>query len=610
MAVPTRLSGAATTVTIDGNDLHTYGMIVTRVNNPVPKARKSVVQIFGKHGDFDYTKRYGIRVITLEGYIIGDTNALVLTNEDDLKNFFRLRENGTTFQVIFSNQSTRYWECKYEGQFTVEPLSCWYYGHAKRFTLQLKCVVPYAQKTTATTANVRLNSLTYYPITYAGNVPTPLMVTLKSKMDVNVAEKAIGALNTDESLWTKSNCTGAAGDSQRLYPAASGGLKFTRTAPGAYNAYVNIFAEIDTSKYYCALVHAEDPDGDLDFAWINNGAGGSKTVSFAKLNSSSASAYDHFAFIKMSAAELNGASIAWIRLYADATFGDSFNMDGLMVYEITAAEYADDDFWPIPYNSDDTGDDKIPVKNPKLWLFGSRNIAINGHGDDITDWTSGAAVVTDPLDPSKKCIALPGGGSGTTYYGPPFFARGSTTWQLRYQIYIPYSTGNTTMGISSNFESQNQSWSNVVSTTAGTLSSWTAGDIHSGATNAEDCYLKFRCEVPANTVVYLREIQVTDYDTYEDVAYIRNDYKTAEWIGTLEEYDVLIMDFKRMIAQYIDTQAGDITNAMDNFTGDKLLLKNGVNLLRFTDARIGATDPSTESAGTADAVITYVERYL
>jgi len=614
MAAPTALSGSTTLVTIDGTDLHTYGMIVNNINNPVPRSRSSSIKIFGKHGDFDFSKKYESRSMIIEGYVIADSSSDLYSYIDSLKEFFRLRENGDSFQVIFQNQSTRYWECKYEGEFNISVMSKWYSGVAASYSLRLKCVVPYAQKTTVTTINTKLNALDFHAINYAGNIDTPINLRLSAPMDVNVAEKTIGAINTDHTLWTKSNCTGSNSSAITLYPDATGGVKFTRSAAGAFYAYVDIISQIDTDKNYCAFVHAGingspkiSSEDLLDFSWINSGAGGSKTTNFNKIHASSTDDGDLFAFLKISSADLQGAVVAQIRLYAYAGHGDSFSLDGLMVYEITDAELADDNFWPVPYVQDASGDDKIPLVNPSMILYNSRNICLSSHGDNVTGWTGGGQVVSDPILPDKSCVALYGGGSDHTT--KVSYARGAKLWQVRFKYYLP-GLQTVDLDIKGWPESKNGGTYTYDEYTLSVNTEWEEAEYHAEAVNSELGYIYLSFDVPSGAIMYIKEIQISDYDTYSDLEYEKNSAKEFTWTGTVDENDHLIINSDRMIGSHIDDSESEINNAIANFSGDKLLLTPGYNLLKLADSRINSANPSTASSGSANAVISYRERYL
>jgi hypothetical protein len=115
-----------------------------------------------------------------------------------------------------------------------------------------------------------------------------------------------------------------------------------------------------------------------------------------------------------------------------------------------------------------------------------------------------------------------------------------------------------------------------------------------------------------NFLLYLKNIIVTMpagvNDAYE--VYVKGDIREQTILGTYDSGDKIIMDNQILQCQKYDASAKTFSNNMANFSGDRLTLKPGTNILRLLDSRDASATPELVSCGAASAIISYRERYL
>lgn len=615
MAAPSSLSGRSATVKVDGVDLHTYGMVVTNVNVSPPSVRRSTQVIYGRDGDLDYTKNYEPRSMRLSGHIIGNNTTDLLSYIDSLRTFFRLRQNGTPFTIIFQNQTDRYWTVKYDGSFNTENIAAWYDGRICRFTLALKCVYPYAEALTATVATIRHTIFRNYKITYAGTHPTPLHVVSKSPMDANLLDDAAGGeASEDSTLWTYTNCTGADNTDDDIYGTKA--IRITRTSASVYYAQISVFSKISTTKNYVLG------------CFLTNSSTGNKQNTSVRLSLSTGAYYqafatgDGFAFLKVSAAQLTGATTAVFRVQNDGT--DSFiSIDGCFLYEITGAEFLDSSYFPPPYLSDASGDDKRETVNPKLRLISGLNLMPYGHGDSVTDWSgiTTKAVANDPLDQQQRAVMCWAVTDGVVY-SPKLLIQPGKIYQLRYAYYVQ-RVGASTAATFIDFYGTDESdafdrgaavsGSSIAITAATSDWTWVTAEI---TTKQALCKFILRVSMNAGAIIFIKYLQVVEVASAggAQTAYAKHVSNPNEWVGTLADKDTLAINAETLVVNHFDDSDGALENGMAGFVGESgLVLEPGDNILKFTDARYGKTqaqNPEYASGGSVDLTLSYRARYL
>jgi len=612
---PQALSGFASAVEIDGTDMHTFGMSVLDVQNPMPRARRRRVEIAGRHGDDDYSDRYEARSITLSGSIIADTNAQLLSNLDELREWLRLRDDGRSFQVIFQNQSTRYWECKYQGELSVNTIDRkWSTARLANFRLRLRCVVPYAQKTTTTTETVTLSVLQNKLIDYAGNVPTPLHITLWPRVLPNILEAKAGDANEDNTLWTYANATGADNTSKELY--GTNAVAVNRTAGGTFSAKIDVTSEIDTAKWYVFCGFCRDATSDKAKLVVDMTGASNLEANFTRESGVTIA----YAFKKVGPSDMSGLSAIAFKIENDGTDSVMY-IDGCAIYEITEDEYDDDDFWPFPYITDPSNDDYIEPENPDLWLHNGLNIHSFKNGEDVSvafPSSSNVSIMTDPLGGADRCFAfsVPTGGSAT-HYGRKFFVTGGKIYKVSFDyLCIEYTgTGQLTTGFASFGENEYLPLNTELAVSfTGTTTAWATHQEKVTAPKAAQlmCF-RFGQAATCGGIILVKNIMVEE-ETVVDSEYnsfVPINVKKCEYTGTLEEGDRLLLDFDRLTAKLHDWSENTTENDMGNVDTDRLMLTPSNNCLRLMDTRFGAgTAAGGTSAGFLKAIISYRERYL
>lgn len=607
MSRPTILTGATQTISIDGIDMKEYGMLVTGVDNPLPQVRESTMSIPGRDGDFDFTRHYGGRIMTISGYVTGDSHSGLMANLDSLKAFFRLRENGSTFKVIFQDQSTRYWTSRYAGGFSPNFQAPWMYGRAVNFSLTLYCVKPYAEATTVTTANWFLHCLQNRSISYAGSLRTPLAINLKPRVYANLQEAANGP-SSEGDYWNEVNCTSST-DTTRIYGAYS--VKLTRSTAAPFYATSNYVCGSDVTKNYVigGYIYGFN-DSHVTLQAMAN----SSVVASSAFGQVPAYGWG-FAFVKVTAAMLTATSGLMMRVYDDG--GDaSILVDGLFCYEITAAEAADSTYFPPPYMSDTAGDDYVPPKNPKLLLCRNINIAPikNGVNPGWVQSPEKVTMVADPFGSDDMCFLYSTASPvSQDVYSPVMYLTGGKTYKISFDYYVEHFTGTQAyVGFSGFVEgglvSNQITW--IVAYAAGT--GWATYQAKHTAGMAEAEGRIFFGAYDGVVRIYVKNIMVVEAVTPADAydAYVAPDQGDAEYTGTFDDGDNLILDNDRMTAYKQDFSTGLSTNGLINLVSDRLCIEPGTNVLRYLDARAGAAAPEAESCGGMYATVSYRARYL
>lgn len=614
MTAPASLSGLASAITVDGIDLHSFGMVVLQITNTPPQARKSAVQIPGRDGDFDYSRNYETRQISLRGHIVGDSNSDLLTRVDALRSFFRLRENGDSFQVILQNQIDRYWSCKYEGGFDISAAN-WKVSRTATFSISLKCTKPFAEAVAATVVSAKQTIFSNLSINYAGTFPTPLNFIASSPLDENILESVAGAASEDSTLWTYSNATGSDITTSPFF--GTNLIKATRTAAGTFYMQIDVSAEISDSKNYVfGFFVANVSSGvtnHISLSAVTNGAVSTKTVL--------CSTGEHFVFLKLSAAELAGATSVLFNISNDGA--DSWmTIDGCFIYEITAAEFADAAYFPPPYISDAAGDDKRETVNAKLRIYNGKNLLQYSHGDDKTDWYSefgNTRVISDPLDQDKKCVSMwSTAASGSLIRSPFVVLDPKSLYQLQFKYFVlqfPAGASGTlkfkgTVEYDTGFVYSNMNSYGSVTLSA-VSTAWTTVQAKVTAFNFQTLWALVM-QASKDVVVLVKEIQIIPAaaagDPYAD--YEKHKSSFIQWNNTMAANDKLVINSETLTVQLADYSAEDIINGMGDFVGEKgLVLVPGQNYLKFSDNR-STIAAKEQGAGSANLLITYRNRYL
>lgn len=604
MTTPAALTGATTTVTVDGVDLHTYGMIVVGVSNPMPDARESTVSIPGRHGDFDFTKRYGGRTITIQGHVISDTHSQLLSNIDSLKKFFRLRDNGDSFKVIFQDQSDRYWTCRYAGGFALDYNSLWMYGRAINFTLNLRCVKPYAESTTLTTELAFLHCLKNKVISYPGTFPVPLQMKLSDRRQVNILEKAgAGGCNESGIYWTMTNggATDYTGD--KVYGSKS--VKVTGSGSFPVSAEISATSEIDTSKYYVFAAYTKPITSSTSYLYLDAVITGGATQSVA-FDSYSTDTWN-FAFLKISPDMLSGASGVSFRLRAQSAVTD-FLIDSVFIYEITADEFDDLEYFPPPYLSDPSGDHILPAKNPTIKTFNGFNIYEFLNGDNSGTWVgSTPQIVTDPLGSGDMVFMF---ASNATVSSPGFYVTGGKIYKCSFKFYVEMgSAARLNVGYVFLTEGSNLSDSALIAAASG---GWT--DYQQTVTLKKSARAGVFRITPytIDYKIFIKDLMIVEVASESDpfVSYEKPVISQASLTRTFDYHDEIFIDFDKMIAQDHDYSAKTTVNAMGNLIADRLQLLPGQNTIRYSDSRKTSATPELESCGSIYAQLSYRTRYL
>lgn len=590
MSRPASLVGATITVKIEGVDLKDYGVVVNRLDDNTPPVRDASDIIPLRNGSLDNSQRYDSKQLTLMGDIMGDTAALLQSNIDNVKNLVRLRQDATLFGIELQNRTGYDWNVRLVS-LSISPKASWFAGTKAAFTLTVKAVGPYAEKTTSTVSSAEMIIASIAEISYGGTFPTPLSVEAVG----HEVENLLSGKSEATTGWTPSNCTMATFSSDlHMYGTVS--LKANRTAGGAYYTEQDILSTINTSKYYVCSAYSKT--GPTKLQIITDAGGGQTFESVYSLSGR----IDRVS-IKIDGSDFIGQTVTTFRLYSDGTPAD-FDFDGVSINEITAAEYADSGY-ETPAYVEGTRD----FSNAKFTITG-KNLCPAGAADmDKASW-SDADDIQAQYDSEIDAVAL-------LMYVPAHsdsfhLASGETYYlSLKYRC-----LGGTNVGLRIDAMGE---------LGAATDRTYSDGTITSDLITADDTWRTFTKQFtmpsgvvwarlgidagsPAFTHLRLAEIQIekgTSGSTFET-------YR-AKWLNiflTLSENQIAVADSRYKSLVIGSDVASKFSNGAQYLRGEFLELWPGTNNIITDDNRRVAATPEVASSGHMTYRIKYVERKL
>jgi phage-related protein len=617
MSYPIKLASAPTCVTVDGVDLHYMGMLVSNVRMSPPPAKESSFQIQGRDGDFDFTRTYGSRTMTLSGTIIGNSNSDCLSNIDAVKKYFGLKKNCASIKVIFINQSDRYWTCRFQSM-DIGSVGLWWSGHSAAYTLTLKCLKPYAEATSITSEEIFLHCLQNKIIDYAGTIRTPLNIEISPRYYRNIIEYQYPDINEDYTKWSYSNASGSDDTSENVW--GDNCIKVTRSSPGAFLCYKSIalgssyLTQIDITKNYVFAAYAKaSTDENIQLKVVTNLA--SHTATFGATSTGEW----NMAFVKLTAAQMVGVTSVELQIQDNGTDSE-FYVDGAFIYFITAAEAADDDYFPPPYGGASGFSDWMPPKNPALKLHAGKNIFPIENGNYIAaDWTGDTdycGSFEDPFGGDDRVFLCFDSEGSSAVYTPPFYLTGGKYYKISFDYHLDISegvSGEANIYLARRLGPGIDIGQNLLAYPSAKTTAWQTVQIEVRPTKATE-YAHFKFETVYSRL-YIKNIMVIEEaeqgETFE--SYQKPSISSASYSGTLDgdsHGDTLTINSDRMVADLYDDAELTISNGMANLTMEPLFLEPGINVLRYSDARLGAAIPEAQSCGGVRAKLSYRKRYL
>lgn len=620
MSTPSKLNGIQPSITIDGTDLHTMGMIVEDYSNSAPRVRSASIQIPNRDGDFDFSESLEPRTITISGSIIADNHTQLKSNIDELNKFFRIRENGKPLKLVFQDQTDRYWSVKYDGEFDIRYNGKWSLSKTARFSLKLKCIKPYSEAVSVTSHSFPLHIFNAKEINYTGTVKTPISLTLKTKKLINLVDQA-NSENVSENgtgSWNPNNSVPFIDEDTKVYGNSS--IKISQYQLGTYSADVNtgLGASNTAGRYFVfGGTIKTDPNKEAFLKVVMVGGN--------NLQASESSGSDGIwksLFIKLQPSDFTNASRADIRI--ESISNDVLSkifVDGLFAYEITAAEYADSNYVPPPYVSETENYTYwVKPKNPEINIFNNINLWPLRNGEIGTGvWSHNTdanfASIPDPFDSGQKCLSF-AFNAATQVSLPYIFTFGAGYYKFSCDCFCEGLVGGDEIGVYSVTRMEGAEddiiFDNIFRTTATT---WTQkSDNVIPAFSRTKLYLVVWAELtsPKHVKFYMRNIQFCKVNNPELPApeYNTPSILESKWTGTLGENETLHIDYSTLTAKRYNNQSVSYENGITQLAGNQLQLSPGTNFIRYTDAREGATNPEKESSGIIDCILSYRARYL
>lgn len=616
MSAPAVLSGATAVLKINGTDVKTYGMLIESISDGMPEVRSAEEVIPRRHGSIDITNTYGGKNLNISGSIIADTHADLLTYLDALKSLVRLRFDGEGVPVELQDRTGYEYSARLVS-FTINKRSLWYNTREATFNMMLRTSQPWAEKATSTTATNEVQCGKMISIVNAGNAPTPLSLEVRPKPSLNLFSGQCDA----HGGWSNSNGTLSTYAGAAVVPCIYGtnSIRVQRTAGGSdFSAYQDVVATIQTDEYYVLSAYIRPIGSPANTQFKVQLRSDVQTDAGSNLGSNACIGRS---FVKINGADHIGFTYAYLEIIAEQNNND-FYFDGVMLEQITAAEYADDDFLPGPYTDDGDSGTTYGCGGLEAAVTG-KNLCPAGAKDlDIDNWDSGSSESKIIYDEEVGRPVLFNNGEGSNYwlstkhfrldpgeYTLSFKHRYLTTGAIYAKIVcigentaakIDAGTWDTTY-----FDGQ------LVSTALTGDEAWTTFEetftVPYGVTYVA---LRFYDNAGATwDTLMLTEIQIELADAataYEP--YRKKSFALYPTFNTLAE-DKILIDARHKQAVYSYDTTHIVRNTMGQFTGSFLELLPGANTLIVNTARV--SDSTPEERGSAFTLITkYRERKI
>jgi hypothetical protein len=193
--------------------------------------------------------------------------------------------------------------------------------------------------------------------------------TIQGKTVVNLLGKDGNC--EDVSKWDDVNSTHTLDGSNKVF--GSNGIKMTMTASASALRKLKANLLVDATKYYAASAYLKNGNITSGVKMVASGA----SVSSEIITDTTAF---HRVFIKLSPANISAMTDLWIIYGITGTSGQYAYVDGIMIEEITAAQYADSSFQPSPYV-----DSYACLQNPYMEVRHD-NLVRNGNGEEGVAW--------------------------------------------------------------------------------------------------------------------------------------------------------------------------------------------------------------------------------
>lgn len=610
MSRPKSMTGAIATVKIDGVDLKEYGVVINTLDDGSPAARDVAEIVPLRHGDIDNTKIYEAKTFNLTGDIAADTAADLITNIDAVKKLIRLREDAAQFDIEFQHRAGYVWHCRLIS-FSIDHKASWYNGTKAAISISLKAPESFSEASSSTELTGRMKMACVQAITYNGNAPAALDINIKG---IALRNKLFG-VSDSTTPWTGVNATLTTDTGSTFFPVIYGQyqLKCSQSAAGAFSAWCDIGPVLSTSKYYmlCAYVRVNSGSSsnvrckiESDVAATVNGNYIGNYTSLGRT------------FVKINGADYVGNTYVRLKIESD-TNNSVFFYDGICMYEITAAEYADANFLPYPY-TDYVSETTYQFKKPYVEITG-KNLCPAGAADcDNGRWFLGKYNVINDITVGRMAVVSVGNGSNRYLRTRCFrLDPGQYTLSFKYKavtagtiILSVFTVGEQLAG-SMNQGLLTDYWDGFIVNESLSVAS-TAWQTKTKTFTVPDgvpwVILGFYDNLGASwEELRVAEIQVesgaaqTAFEAYWNEKFY--------WDDTISSDEKLIVEGKYGNVLFINN-APSVDNGMSKFTGSFLTLRPGTNNIIFYDGRAFQIQPHYYGSGCMDYAIMRRDRYL
>lgn len=608
MAAPRALTSFSKYIDIDGIDMHLYGMVVHKVINPIPPPVESSVSIPGRDGAFDFSRVFGSRTITIEGEIIANNHSTLLTYIEEINKIIRLRSDGRTYKLIFSDQSDRYWNVRisYSDMQFKGYSGC---GKTMRFSMRFLSPKPFAEKTTMSIYYDRLSINKPVAMYNVGNYKTPVNVLLKSIVAHNIVEDVPGYSEIHECAWAEyENCSVSYTSEGKIYGPS--GTVVTQTNPAISSTVTMAIDTIidKTKSFFISCFVLAENIGSIKLKFETS----SEVVFEDEVTPPGAFWKQLFVYVDKDLVDPDDNF--YLDLICDGTgSADSFIVNGTCIY-YTDANY-DTLERAIPYSVG-----SLPASDLTLRMFNNLNTFPYKNGQSTEEWNDLSyilGVTKNPIDDGNCLVVRASAYTNSAQYviSPLTPVQSGVNYRISIDYYLREITG-TGAGIYLACYAENNI---LIDYSQMAITLTTAG---SGFTTYASTY-----RMPAGTMFLAIHVVSNDADY---VLYLKNimvAYQAGETAPGYEPAVIFKQYYTGDIAQgdslSIDNENGycrleraepvnneSISNAMQYFSGDLFQLEPGYNFLTMDDARSESLTPEDASSGTLGILYSYRARFL
>ncbi len=599
MARPVILNGWQCVLKVDGVDVKDYGMIVNEILDPLPSPKPSSDEIAMRHGAISRPTKFQSRQVTISGAVFGTTSADLLDYLLALKQLFQLHTSGKKLEVAPQQMTGYIWYATILS-FNTTPHQNWYDTLSVDFNITLQVDDPFLEASSATVLTGQNQGQKILTVTNSGSFPTPLSIEFTAIRKFNMMNLTN---DSSESVtgWTTVNCSLSVVTGKNIYGTNT--IKMTQTAGGAYSVYKT--PSLDNAKYYIFGCFGYRT-GPVQAQLVTDLATKSGNLTTSGLVSRS--------FLKISGpADLVGTAYARLTIKNSGAEADT-EFDGVFLYEITSAEYADANFTPPAYVS---GASSPPYLQGARFSVVGKNLCPAGAEDFLIDeWYPTTGELTIQFDNYWKRPILIANLITVSLYGPYFhLPPGNYMLSFKYRgLLIGGGGGGVILRLIARTEQGASQHSDIggsllfhTLTVPTSIDTWLSAEI--SFTVDQYCpYVGLFLERTGAAIMRFAQFQIESGSLATSFEYFRR--KSFYYNDTLDNDDKILIDCENKSVISMGVISGVTANKMNKMVGNFLELLPGTNNIILDDLRPTQATPHGYSSDNYSYELKYRPRKI